>query len=115
MDYSKLDAVEGLDYNKSLKALSGLKPLYEKVLKLFVNSFSENVDKLNNAVDGEPFTIEIHSFKSSLRNIGLFDLGDIAQEIEIHSKQNDYDYCKQETPKLISSTKAVIEKIQEAF
>jgi HPt (histidine-containing phosphotransfer) domain-containing protein len=112
MDFTRLDNIQGLDYKKALAALNNMNVLYEKILKMFVNSFQVTAEKLNSAEDGEPFTIEIHSLKSSLRNIGLFELGDIAQEIEIHSKQNDAEYCRQNTPALLLDISEIVSKLR---
>jgi HPt (histidine-containing phosphotransfer) domain-containing protein len=113
MDFTKLDTIPGLDYKKALSALNNMEVLYEKILKMFVNNLQSTSEKLTSAEDGEPFTIEIHSLKSSLRNIGLFDLGDIAQEIEIHSKQNDFEYCRQNLPALILDISEVVAQLRQ--
>jgi HPt (histidine-containing phosphotransfer) domain-containing protein len=113
MDFTQLDNIQGMDYKKALAALNNMEVLYEKILKMFVNSFQSVTEKLNSAADGEEFTIEIHSLKSSLRNIGLFDLGNIAQEIEIHSKQNDFEYCHQNTPGFLLEIGEVVSKFRQ--
>lgn len=112
MDLVKLNAVNGLDYKKALETLANMPALYEKILNMFLEKYDAMIEKLNTAEDGEQFTIEIHSFKSTLRNIGLFDFGDIAQDIETYSKAGNADYCRRKLEPFINDVTAIVNQIR---
>ena len=91
----KLDSIEGLAVDVGLKRVSGQADVYESTLKLFAKEIEKSISKLDDYIltgDVQNFTIEAHSIKSSLANIGAMELSAKAYELETASSQKDTDF-----------------------
>jgi HPt (histidine-containing phosphotransfer) domain-containing protein len=98
---SALDKIEGLNTAAALETMGGLTEVYEKTVRMFARLTPETIEKMNGelaASDMKAYAIDIHGMKGSLRNIGSFDLGDIAYKLEMTAKSGDEAYCKANYP-----------------
>lgn len=79
---------------------------YMSLLKMFYDSVDVNVEELNRLYsenDNDNYTIKVHALKSSLRIIGVAELGEEAQKLEDAGKKADKDYIDAHHLKFISS------------
>jgi len=84
-----------------LKRFSDMKEMYCSTLNMFHKKLVAECDDMTvllETKDLKSFNIDIHGLKSSLSMIGALRLSEEALEIEIASKNQDIDFCKQHFP-----------------
>ena len=94
--WNKLSDIEGLSCKVGLERVSGQIEIYKDTLKLFAKETQKcivNLDKLLTENDLHNFTIQIHSAKSSLANIGAMNLSAKAYELESAASRRDAGFC----------------------
>ena len=82
---------EGLDSASAIKAVGSV-ALYDRIVKEYYRSGKERYDGIKNALetnDLDDYTIRVHALKSSSRQIGAADLGDMAEELEAAGNARD--------------------------
>ncbi|MBP5554123.1 MAG: response regulator [Lachnospiraceae bacterium] len=80
-----------LDCVKAIKGL-GTEALFKKVVEDYFKAGKENMSSIENAYvasDWHNYAIKTHSLKSTSRQIGAYDLGDIAEKLELAGKAED--------------------------
>ena len=101
----------GIDINKALEIL-GDKELYDDTLKEFAceieSKMSSLKDYLNNN-DMKNYAILVHSLKSDSKYLGFTKLSEMALEHELRSKENDYNFVKNEFAGLESEVLRIVE------
>ena len=109
--------VEGLSTEKAAKAL-GSAALYNKVLKEYCRSGPDKLSLIAEDVENEnwsDYTIKVHALKSSSRQIGALELGDLAEDLEKAGKAGDIDKIHALNPDAIKMYSDLIGKLEKAF
>ena len=91
---------------------------YESTLKLLIKEIEKctvNLDKFLNADDLNNFSIEVHSMKSSLANVGAMELSAKAYELETASVRNDARYCASNLQPFLAELCDLGGKLEEAY
>ena len=91
----KLDKMCGVNGYKALENLDGDEKIYTSILTTFINTLPSKIQKLGDSYangDIDLYRIEVHSVKSSLANIGAFDLSEKARRLEISAKNDNIAY-----------------------
>ena len=102
-----------LDLEKAVRAL-GSPMLYEKIAEEYYRSGAGKYDSIMSAYENEQwddYTIKIHALKSSSRQIGAMELGDMAEALEKAGKAGDIARIKADTGECMSSYKRLLEDL----
>jgi signal transduction histidine kinase/CheY-like chemotaxis protein len=83
------------------------------LLEFFVKDAEKALPAFENVEDLRLFTISAHAMKSSLANIGEYDVSKQAALLEAAGKEQDKNLILAEAPKFVEALKAIIEKINE--
>ncbi|CAN2048158.1 two-component system, sensor histidine kinase and response regulator [Candidatus Magnetomoraceae bacterium gMMP-1] len=81
------------DLEKGLKNVNGKKPLFEKVIKMFIGGAINKIQSLKEYIsqqDQSRAKREAHSFKSSALTIGAERLGELARQTEMLIKEGNF-------------------------
>ncbi|MCL2473086.1 MAG: Hpt domain-containing protein, partial [Treponema sp.] len=116
--WNAINRIDGLSAEIGLGRVSGQKDVYEKSLKLLsreIAKCNKNLPDFMAADDMRNFTIEVHSMKGSLANIGAMVLSDKAKELEMASDTGDKDFCLANLPFFLMELAVFDGKINEAF
>ena len=87
---------DGLDNENAIKGL-GTPELFAKIVEEYYRSGRARYDSIKEAYDTEDwanYTIRVHALKSSSRQIGAAELGEMAAELEKAGNARDLDYIK---------------------
>jgi YesN/AraC family two-component response regulator len=108
---------DGLDSKRAIKSL-GSKDLFEKIVKEYYRAGEtkrkEIVEDYNNKA-WDDYTIKVHALKSSSRQIGAYDVGDLAEEMEVAGKAGDIVSIKKKTDILLAAYDGLLEKLSKYF
>lgn len=108
---------DGLDYKKAIEALGSAK-LYDTIVKEYYRSGNDRYSEIKVLFDKEDwhdYTIKVHSLKSSSRQIGAFELGDLAEKLEIAGKSNDIDTIREYNAELLSDYEMLLNNLSKYF
>ncbi len=92
-----IDAETGAGYCGSTES-------YISVITVFYQTIDDKADEIEdfyNEEDYENYTIKVHALKSSARIIGCGELSKLAESLENAGKENDIDYIKANTDRLL--------------
>lgn len=109
--------IEGLDIDTAVHAL-GSASLYNKIAGEYYRSGDDRLNAITEAFDKEDwtdYTIKVHALKSSSRQIGAMELGDMAEALEKAGKADDIDTIKADTDKTMTVFKELLDKLSEFF
>ncbi|MBR4514555.1 MAG: response regulator [Lachnospiraceae bacterium] len=87
---------DGLDNEAAIKGL-GTPELFAKIVEEYYRSGRAKHDSIKEAYDTEDwtnYTIRVHALKSSSRQIGAAELGEMAAELEKAGNAQDIDYIR---------------------
>ena len=87
---------DGLDNENAIKGL-GTPELFAKIVEEYYRSGRARHDSIKEAYDTEDwanYTIRVHALKSSSRQIGAAELGEMAAELEKAGNAQDIDYIR---------------------
>ncbi|MCR5702811.1 MAG: response regulator [Lachnospiraceae bacterium] len=116
-DDDEIVEYDGLDSKRAIKSL-GSKELFEKIVKEYYKSGATKrkdiVEDYNNR-SWDDYTIKVHALKSSSRQIGAYDVGDLAEEMEVAGKAGDIVTIKKKTDSLLNAYDALLEKLSKYF
>ncbi|MBR5361654.1 MAG: response regulator, partial [Lachnospiraceae bacterium] len=96
---------ETLDIDRAVEVL-GSAELYDRITEEY---YLSGADKLNNIKeaytkeDWKDYTIKVHSLKSSSRQIGAMELGDMAEALEKAGNALDIDTIRSDTDKVLKA------------
>lgn len=110
-------SIEGLNTVHAISML-GSEKLYMQVLKDYYQAIDKRAQIITQALekgDIKNYTIEVHSLKSTSRQIGADHLSDLAARLEKAGNDNDTDFIRANTGELIEQYKAVKETIAPVF
>jgi len=99
----------GVDVNQSLELLGDL-DTYNEMIKDFKASLKEKkaqIEKYFNDKDMPNYAVFVHSLKSDCKYFGFLNLANIAYQHELKSKDNDYEYVKENFDTLMDETRKV--------
>jgi signal transduction histidine kinase/DNA-binding LacI/PurR family transcriptional regulator/CheY-like chemotaxis protein/HPt (histidine-containing phosphotransfer) domain-containing protein len=116
--WDKTGKIEGLSCNIGLERVSGQAEIYKDTLKLFVKETRKYITVLNEllgANDLHNFTIQAHSIKSSLANVGAMNLSAKAYELESAASRKNIDFCMSHLRPFSEELDDLSVKITEAF
>ena len=116
--WQKIDRIDDLSMHAGLERVSGQRDVYEKSLRLTINEIEKcggKLPQLMNDRDMHNFTIEVHSMKGSLANIGAMVLSALARDLEISSERSDIDFCALNLPPFLAELNAFNLKLKDAF
>jgi CheY-like chemotaxis protein/HPt (histidine-containing phosphotransfer) domain-containing protein len=108
----KID-IEGLDLEKAIRAL-GSAALYDKIAGEYYRSGDDKLNaivKAFNEKDWTDYTIRVHALKSSSRQIGAMELGDMAEALEKAGKANDLDTIMADTDRTMKVYRDLLDKL----
>ena len=99
----------GVDVNQSLELLGDI-DTYNEMIKDFKNSVREKKDLLEKYFadkDMANYAVYVHSLKSDCKYFGFLKLAELAYEHELKSKDNDYEFVKENFDSLMEETRRV--------
>ena len=114
---SEIVYYEGLDVDKAIASI-GMTALYNKIVEEYYRSGSGKYQDIKNAYDTgdwKDYTIKVHALKSSSRQIGAAELGDLAESLEKAGKADDLDYIHGNTEGLLNDYQALLDKLSQYF
>ena len=118
-DFWKLiGRIEEISVQTGLDMVSGNRSVYEKSLRLAIKEIdrcSRNLGDFLDKGDMRNFTIEVHSMKSSLANIGAMELSAMARMIESASNQKNVNICLENLPSFIKGLNDLNAGLKKAF
>ena len=107
----------GLEYEKALQAL-GSSDLYRTIVNEYYRSGYDRYNEIKNAYDNEDwkdYTIKVHALKSSSRQIGAFELGDMAEKLENAGKDLDMETITANTMSTLDKFNELLESLSKNF
>jgi signal transduction histidine kinase len=111
------ERIEGMDMRKGLERFAGDRDTFLQILisfiantRFLINTMRE-VTKENLAA----YAINVHGVKSSCRGICAEDLGNRAEDLEMHSKAGDLAYVQEKNPSFIEDMLKLIARINNAL
>ena len=93
----------------------GMEDVYKEVLEMIITespSQLQQLKQLHQSGDQDNFTIQIHSLKGQLLNIGYESLGEDAKKLEYASRDNDTDYINSHLVSFIKDYDQFVEHLQ---
>ena len=99
----------GVDVNQSLELLGDINT-YNEMIKDFKNSVREKREQLEKYYadkDMANYAVYVHSLKSDCKYFGFLKLAEKAYEHELKSKDNDYEFVKENFDDLMDETRKV--------
>jgi len=116
--WEKIEQMDGISMSAGLERVEGQRDAYEHMLKLMVKEIEKcdrNLTDFLEAGDMRNFCIEVHSIKSSLAIIGAIELQKLAYDLELASGREDFEYCAERLPELLSGLEKLRLGLQDAF
>jgi len=108
---------EGLDYKKALKAL-GSAELYSTIVREYYRTGDDRYNEIKILFDNEDwydYTIKVHALKSNSKQIGAYELGELAQKIEKAAQNKDYDTIYDNNDKLLNEFRKILDTLSKYF
>lgn len=92
-----LKDITDLNAEFAITGIGGSEAMYKRVLDMVIGMLPTNIAEMDKFLKEEDnlgdFTIRVHGVKSSLRQVGCYRLGDLADALEKAGKANDRQYC----------------------
>jgi len=113
MGFTNTD-IEGLDLSAGVARFGGNEKLYAKILKTFIDNIGPHLDTLDGLTQEglADYAIEVHGVKGSLYGISANKEGDMAKDLEIAAKADEYDKVLAGNEPFITSVKELTEKLK---
>ncbi|MDR1132594.1 MAG: response regulator [Synergistaceae bacterium] len=86
-----------LDVKKALQNIGGSEEAYLGIINAFMTSAPEKLDRMSSCMERDDFDslmVDMHSCKSSLANIGAFEMSEEARGMELAAEAYDYAFMK---------------------
>ena len=115
--WRKIEEIEDLSVHAGLDMVSGQRDVYEKSLILTIKEIEKcdrHAREFLTLGDLHNFSIEVHSMKGSLANIGAMELSAQARELEKASDNSDIDFCSANLPSFLADLNTFKNKILKA-
>lgn len=106
--------IEGLNLSEGVARFGGNPKLYVKIIKTFVDNIGPHLDTLAGLTpEGlEAYGIEVHGVKGSCYGISANKEGDMAKELEMAAKGNEYDKVAAGNEPFIAAVNELKAKLQ---
>ena len=106
--------IEGLDPEEGMGRFAGQAKLYIKIIKTFVDNMGAHLDTLAGLTQEglEAYGVQVHGVKGSCYGISANKEGDMAKELEMAAKANDYEKAAAGNGPFIAEMKELITKLQ---
>jgi len=114
----KIGQIRGLSVQTGLDRVSGQWDVYRDSLKLLLKEIekcNKNLNSFLSSGDMRNFSIEVHSMKGSLANIGVIELSAVAKELETASDQGNAAFCATNLAPFLETLRDLSSGITEAF
>ncbi|MBR6329790.1 MAG: response regulator [Lachnospiraceae bacterium] len=109
--------IDGLDTATALKALGSV-ALYDKIAEEYYSSGADKLADITDAFtkkDWKDYTIKVHALKSSSRQIGAMELGDMAEALEKAGKADDIDTILSDHERTMEVYRDLLEKLSAFY
>ncbi len=97
-----IEDIGEIDLEKAFKNSGGFAEVLEGLISAAPRFIATSVEKLDryieNTDDAKPFTVEVHSLKSTLKTLGSRTLAASAEELEHSSKSGNMQFCRETYP-----------------
>ena len=117
LDYLK-ENLSNVDVDLGLNNCGGEIDDYLNILKITYDygeiQLSQLADFLEKE-DYEQYTIKVHSLKSTSLNIGARKVSELAKELELKGKENDYEYIRNHSSQLTDIYRKLLDDIYEVL
>ncbi|MDR2541842.1 MAG: response regulator [Treponema sp.] len=116
--WRRVEQIEGLSLEIGLERVSGQRDVYKKSLKLTIKEIEKCVKNLNVFLEAEnmrSFSIEVHSMKGSLANIGVMALSGLAYKLETAADNKDAVFCAAQMPAFLKELDKLKQNLIKAF
>lgn len=107
--------IPNVDVKAGLALCGGSAEAYIAVMKTFVETAEESILRIENFAQNrnyKDYTTEVHGLKSSSLSIGAKELSEMARQLEMAGRREDYRQIMYETPTLIARYTDVVEHIR---
>ena len=107
----------GLDCEKAIQGL-GSAELFNTIVKEYYRSGKTKYEEIENAYNNEDwgdYTIKVHALKSSSRQIGAYELGDMAEKLEMAGKADDIKTIHEHTQKTLEEYDKLLNNLSPYF
>lgn len=109
--------IKGLDTERAIRLL-GNKTLYMQILQDYYCSLHDRIDILTAQLDEKDYknyTINVHSLKSTSRQIGADDIADLAARLEQAGHEEQYDIIHNNHSELVEKSKICEDILHDVF
>ncbi|MBQ8138008.1 MAG: response regulator [Lachnospiraceae bacterium] len=113
----ELSALSFLDTDKAISGL-GSAALFKKIAFEYYKAGEDKLKDLLEsfkARDWSSYIIRIHALKSSSRQIGAMELGDISEKLEAAGKDEKFDFILENNEKAVALYRDVLEKLSAVY
>lgn len=107
--------IPNVDVKAGLALCGGSAEAYIAVMRTFVETAEESILRIENFAQNrnyKDYTTEVHGLKSSSLSIGAKELSEMARQLEMAGRREDYRQIMYETPTLIARYTDVVEHIR---
>ncbi len=101
--------IEGLDTKTAIDRLGSV-DLFMTVLKEYYDAIDKKADVIQGYFESgniHPYTVDVHSLKSTSRQIGAMELADIAAELEKAGNEGNIELIKEKTMPMLAMYRAM--------
>ena len=108
---------DDLDIDTAVHAL-GSATMYNTIASEYYRSGEDRLNSIIEAfdkADWEDYTIKVHALKSSSRQIGAMELGDMAEALEKAGKANDIDTIMSDTDAALETFSGLLDKLSAFY
>ena len=106
--------MDGIDTAVGMQYAGNDEELYREVLSDYMDSIAERADAIERAVDAgdlENYTIEVHALKSISKSIGAEALSELAKDLEMNGKNEEWGPIIARTPMLLEMYRGLYQVI----
>ncbi len=107
--------IPNVDVKAGLELCGGNPDAYIAIIKTFMETAEESILRIENFAQNrnyKDYTTEVHGLKSSSLAIGAKELSEMAKQLEMAGRREDYKQIMYETPTLIARYTDVVEHIR---
>ncbi|MBD5141979.1 MAG: hypothetical protein HDT25_11310, partial [Ruminococcus sp.] len=107
--------IPGVDVKSGLELCGGNSDAYIAIMKTFVETAEESILRIENYAQNrnyKDYTTEVHGLKSSSLSIGAKELSEMARQLEMAGRREDYKQIMYDTPTLIARYTEIVEHIR---
>ncbi|MCM1478672.1 MAG: ATP-binding protein [Muribaculaceae bacterium] len=108
-------AIPNVDVKAGMQLCGGNPEVYRAVIKTFMETAEESILRIETFAQSrnyKDYTTEVHGLKSSSMAIGAKELSEMARQLEMAGRREDYKQIMSETPTLIARYTDVAEHIR---